>query len=240
MKRVLIGIQARSTSKRFPRKVFERIGDKPMLLHVLDACDASIRYMNKRSIVEGREVSKAVLVPTGDKDVIEAFKNHTQVLEGPEDDVLERYTIASRAMRADYVVRITSDCPLITPDLISKMIRVALKNQYDYFQNVDETCRTFPDGFDVEVLTAQALEWLCSTVSDSREREHVTLAFRTKPLPQWFRQGFAMSKMNFGAEEKLSVDTTEDAQRVAAAYEKNVKRHMAALSRYGAGNVHFI
>jgi spore coat polysaccharide biosynthesis protein SpsF len=233
---VVIGIQARSTSKRFPRKVFETIDGRPMLKHVIDACDRAARYMNDHAHKTKVMVTVALAIPEGD-EIAQAFrKRGTIIVEGPEDDVLSRYQQLASRLHADYVVRVTGDCPLIPPYLITKHIKTAVINAYDYLSNVDEQARTACDGTDCEVISSRMLAHMGKEAAAGPEREHVTLIARTRP-PEWARIGHIVGYLDL-SNVKLSVDTPEDLERVRAAYDR-VKMALAkAESLRGRQNVH--
>src|SRR5262245_61829073 len=94
---------------------------------------------------------------------------------GSEEDVLDRYYRAALSCRADLVVRVTSDCPLIEPDIIDRVRREFHANDpaADHVSNVIPR-RTFPRGLDVEVLTFAALERAWHEDRNPVWREHVT------------------------------------------------------------------
>ena len=77
---------------------------------------------------------------------------------GSEEDVLDRYYHAALASKADVVVRITSDCPLIEPEIVDRVVNEFLSHypEVEYVSNNLE--RTFPRGLDVEVMSFDALE----------------------------------------------------------------------------------
>ncbi len=212
--KVSIVIQARSTSTRFPGKIFEKIGTKSILQHVLDACYNSSDYINKFSHKHGIECGVAVAVPYKDK-LIDSFSRNT-IIEGPEDDVLKRYVIAADALDSDFVVRITSDCPFVPPYIISKAINHAVNDSLDFITNADPRYRTSPDGHDCEVMSRRMLEWLNENATESFHKEHVTSLLQDKePI------GFIIANLIGFADYssiKLSVDTKEDLERMTAMY----------------------
>ncbi len=73
------------------------------------------------------------------------------VFRGDQDDVLDRYFRAAQLAKADVVVRITSDCPLIDPEITDKTIAAFLEMRPDYASNA--LVRTYPRGLDTEVMT---------------------------------------------------------------------------------------
>jgi spore coat polysaccharide biosynthesis protein SpsF (cytidylyltransferase family) len=238
MKRVCIGIQARSTSARFPGKVFEIIAGKEMLRHVVDAADKCAFYLNRNSHRSGIEVSHVVLCPKGDP-IKQRYETRAMVMEGPEDDVLTRYYTMANRLDADYVVRITGDCPLVPPYLITKHIKVTIANEYDYCSNVDEGARTAIDGYDVEVMSRRALEWANENAKEPSQREHVTTIMRTKAFESQFKCGAVVNFLNH-AHVKLSVDTVDDLEAVRVELERVSKRVEAARSKFGKSHVHQI
>lgn len=232
---VLIGIQARSTSHRFPRKVFETIDGKPMIKHVIDSCRRAATYMNKHTHKTQLMVTVALCVPYGD-ELVSAFRSSEIVIEGPEDDVLTRYKIMADRLRGDYVVRITGDCPLIPPYLITKHIQTAVMNSYDYVSNVDEQVRTAADGTDVEVMSIDVLKYIHENAKDAKDREHVTTLVRRSP-PEWARVGHVIGHLNL-SHLKLSVDSIEDLERVRAEYDRVKLAVKRAEEMHGKSNVH--
>jgi spore coat polysaccharide biosynthesis protein SpsF len=233
---VCIGIQARSTSSRFPRKVFELIGGKPMLSHVIETCDRSAFYLNRYSASSGIRASHALLVPKGD-EIRAAFGGRCAVIEGPEDDVLARYVLMAERLDAQYIVRVTSDCPLIPPYLITKLVKIAVANQYDYCSNVDPKYRTALDGHDIEVMSRRALEWADENAKEGSDREHVTPILRTKAFQDQFSTGFVVGHLN-NAHVKLSVDTYEDLERVRVEYDRVRDVIQGAEALVGRPHVH--
>ena len=175
-RRALIAIQARSTSSRLPCKIHMRVGDKRMLDHVIDAAKGARKYLGK---FDGNdfEVEVCLVVPVNDPAAT-AFVGACPVIQGPEQDVLERYRLAFLQYQPDYIVRLTGDCPLIPPHIISRLIKIALDLRLDYISNVHEDTRMSVDGFDCEVLSSKAFRWLLQNARTEREKEHVTLAIR--------------------------------------------------------------
>lgn len=233
---ILIGIQARSTSERFPRKHHELIGDKRLLDHVIDCCLSARDYINRQR----REniVDVAVLTPFGD-DIAKDFCDRVSIFEGPEFEVLDRYYGAANHYNATHIVRVTGDCPLLPAFIVSKCISLGLSASYDYLSNVDEYCRTSPDGLDCEFLSKAMLRFMYDSQPDAREQEHVTLIARERP-PRWAKRGFLSSYFDEHDSPKFSVDTKEDLERVRAMYERVEQKFRRAQSRYPRHCIHRI
>ncbi|MFU0781508.1 MAG: 3-deoxy-manno-octulosonate cytidylyltransferase [Thermoanaerobacterium thermosaccharolyticum] len=167
MKKVAI-IQARMGSTRLPGKVMKIIMDKPVIGHVVNRVKAS------------KEIDDIIIATTTKKEddiiVEEAKKLNVKYFRGSEEDVLSRYYYAAKENNADIVIRITSDCPLIDPQIIDKIIKTFIetskKEKIDYLSNTIE--RTYPRGLDVEVFNFETLEKAFKEADRPYQREHVT------------------------------------------------------------------
>jgi spore coat polysaccharide biosynthesis protein SpsF (cytidylyltransferase family) len=214
------------------------IGGKMLLQHVVDAAKSATTYLNKESEKYGTGIrcQTALLIPEGDS-IIKHFASAVNIIEGPEFDVLARYKKAADILDADLIVRVTGDCPMIPPWMISKMVKVAHKKQYDYANNCEEPMRTITDGLDCEVMSKRMLDYAYREATDDLDREHVTTYIRSH-FPKWATKGF----IGFGwidtSEIKLSVDTLEDLERVKRQVDRIESKQMVAESIYGKYNVH--
>lgn len=206
MPSVTIAIQARTNSQRLPGKVFKMLGRATVLKHVLDACTNAATYINNWN-TKKIFVNVAICTPFGDP-ILGEFDDEIPVVEGPELDVLSRYMNVLARFKSDYVVRITSDCPLIQPALISKHIQCAVMNQLDYLSNVDERCRTAPDGHDCEVISNKLLTYANANAKDGGDREHVTTFIR-REYPEWAKTGMIVNFLDL-SDIKISLDNQED------------------------------
>lgn len=232
--KILIAIQARSTSKRFPRKSFAMLGGKTLLQHVVHSCTNASGYCNQRYAKFGVMSEVAILCPEGD-EIVQAFSGEVLIHEGPENDVLTRYAQAAKKYSADYIVRVTGDCPLIPSFLISKHILCSIQNSIDYLSNIDEQIRTAVDGYDCEVISKRCLEWLDTNAKEPYDREHVTPLIRKQP-PSGFKIGHVIGHLDF-SNLKLSVDTHEDLERVRQHYDKLEASKKSAERRNGPNSV---
>src|SRR5215469_8186363 len=165
--RVAAIIQARIGSTRLPGKVLRDLGGRTVLERV-------VSRTRKCTLVN--EVIVATSVNPGDDVIVEAcVRLRVRVFRGSEHDVLDRYFRAAEAAQAQVVVRITSDCPLIDPEVSDQAIRAFLDARADYASNVLE--RTYPRGLDTEVVALQALECAFREAKEPFQREHVTPFF---------------------------------------------------------------
>jgi spore coat polysaccharide biosynthesis protein SpsF len=180
-------------------------------------------------------VKVALLIPKGDP--IGKDFDRVPVFEGDENDVLSRYAGAAEEFRASHLVRVTGDCPLLRPFVISKAISLGVQANYSYLSNVDERCRTSPDGQDVEFMSRDMLDWLNRTASTAFHREHVTTFAREDP-PRWAKRGFIIDHFDYSTGEKISVDTQEDLETVRRVYSDIAEKYQKACSLYPKHCIH--
>lgn len=160
-------IQARMSSSRLPGKVLLDLGGKPMLMRVIE------RTRRAETI---DEVAIATTTDPAD-DPIEAFcrQHGYPVYRGSQFDVLDRFYQAARQFRADVVVRITADCPVIDPDVIDHTVEAFHAAGADFAANrlPPPWKRTYPIGLDTEVCSFAGLERAWKEAELPFEREHV-------------------------------------------------------------------
>ncbi|UML70488.1 aminotransferase class III-fold pyridoxal phosphate-dependent enzyme [Leptospira interrogans] len=166
--KILAIVQARTRSTRFPNKVLQKIEGKP-LIELLFSRLARSKALN--------EIILATSNLANDNLLVDLVKNlGFGVYRGSENDVLSRYYQAAKYKKADVVVRITGDCPLIDSNIVDQVINKFFRDQVDYCSNVDPPM--YPDGLDVEVFNFQALEKSYNLAQKENYREHVTTFIR--------------------------------------------------------------
>lgn len=234
---VCIGIQARSTSVRFPGKVLEKIGQKTLLERILDNAYSSANYINRGTRYSKVFTKVSVLIPANDEIAKYCRLNKVSYVEGDEFDVLGRYKKLADIFDADYVVRLTADCPFVPDAYISKAINTAINNKLDYCSNVDPRFRTVPDGFDVEVISRRAIDWLDQNADEKLHREHVTTLIRTDDKPEDFAVGVIIGPIDL-SNIKISIDTEEDLQRGREHFANLEAKIAKAKEIYGEKSLH--
>ena len=232
-----IGIQARTNSTRLKGKILEKIGDKPIINHVIDACEGAAHYVNRYTKSSGIYCQTYLLIP--DNDPLKQYTYGIQVIEGSEQDVLSRYMTLLKETDAEFIVRVTSDCPLLPSFTIAKAINSAVRNDLDYVSNVDEAMRTSIDGHDVEVISKRCPEWANAEAKEKRDREHVTTIIRSDKLPAEFNVGILIGYVDL-SEMKLSVDTPEDLKRAQNNFDRVQEKIKKAELKYGRKAIHRI
>lgn len=171
---VICVIQARVGSTRFPAKVLSPVNGRPV-----------IEWLIQR-VKKSSKISRIILA-TSDKPGNEplsviASSEKIGFFAGSEDDVLDRFYQALKTNAAEknsIVVRITGDCPLMSAEVIDRVISTFSELKADYASNVQPP--TFPDGLDVEVFSFANLEKAWKEASEKSDREHVTPYLRNHP-----------------------------------------------------------
>lgn len=162
--KVIAITQARIGSTRLPGKVMMKIGGKTLLdIHL-------------ERLKQSKKIDDIVVATTNES---ESYKI-TDVAEGQGlkwykgsmDDVLDRFYQAAKPHNPDWVIRVTSDCPLLDGEVIDAVIAKAIEGNYDYCSNI--LVEDFPDGQDIEVFKMSSLEKAWNEATRKVEREHVT------------------------------------------------------------------
>lgn len=234
---VLIAIQARTTSTRLPNKVMKRILGVTLIDNVINSCLKSSLYINRFSSKTGTNTEVVVLVPKDDplKEYLSVRKD-IKIIEGSEHDLISRYNDAMKLYDPDFICRITSDCFLIPPFLITKTINTAIKNDYDFTSTAYQDYRTFFDGADVEVCSRKLFSWLNENAKEEFNREHV-FSYLQKNKPDWAKFGAVFSYLDLSA-LKLSIDTEEDLKLVTKQYTSIENKKRKFEETYGKGSAH--
>lgn len=197
------------TSTRLPGKVMAELAGQPLLGHMLDRvrCAATLDAAWVATTVNATD------------DPVAAYcgQRGVPVFRGDEADVLGRFAGAAAAARADVIVRLTADCPMIDPALIDEAVDRRAACDFDYLSNAGE--RTYPDGLDIEVFTRTALDEANRAARLPFHREHVTPYLRTglyADIPTGeFKIGNVEAPADF-SHLRWTVDTPDDLERVRA------------------------
>ncbi len=203
--RVIAIVQARTGSTRLPGKVLHDLGGDTMLARV-------IRRTRRAGLLENAVVATTTS-SQDDPVVAECRRLDVPWFRGNEHDVLDRYFSAAEAFRAEGIVRITSDCPLIDPGLIDRVIGAFLANRPDYASNFLE--RTYPRGLDNEMMTFDGLAQAWLDAERPYQRVHVTPYFYENP--DLFRLFPVKHDCNL-SDRRWTVDTPDDMQFARAIY----------------------
>jgi spore coat polysaccharide biosynthesis protein SpsF len=200
-------VQARVGSTRLPGKVLALLGDAPVLEHVLRRCQA----------IPGVDDVVCATVEGSDGDAVAELAEDLDVAvhRGSERDVLARYHGAAHAVGAEIVLRVTSDCPLIDPEVCAAVLKLRAEAGADYAAN--NMPPSWPHGLDCEAFTIEALDEAAATATAADDHEHVT---------PWIRRNRAFHRVNLagpGGEltaQRWTLDYPEDLAFLRALYER--------------------
>jgi len=194
--------QARIGSTRLPEKILKTINGESLL------------EIHLKKILQSKLITKlkvaTTIEPDAEKIVAVANKVGVEVHKGSINNVLERFYYTALPENPDWIVRLTSDCPLIDPIEIDRVIQFAIDSDLDYASNALDP--TFPDGIDTEVFKFSALEKAVSEARLKSELEHVTPYIWKNST---FKGGTTFKSDNVRNEQdyssiRLTVDTIED------------------------------
>ena len=203
--RVVAIIQGRMSSSRLPGKILLDLDGQPMLVHVVERVSMS-------KTVD--EVIVATTTDPSDNPAAELCAQRGIPCErGSLYDVLDRFYQAAKVHRADIIVRVTADCPLVDPWVIDRTVREFVDTGADFAANrlPPPWKRTYPIGLDVEVCSFAALETAWREAKEPHEREHVLpYLYET---PGRFRVHVVNADEDYG-HLRWTVDTPEDLEAV--------------------------
>ena len=198
MKTVVI-VQARMASTRLPGKVLKEVLDKPLLEYQIERL---------RRVKSADQIVVATTLNDKDRAIVQFCERLSlPCFRGAEEDVLSRYHAAATVFNADVVVRVTSDCPIIDPDIVERVLLYYHENatELDYVSNC--LTRTYPRGMDTEVFPFRILEDAFLEATEPVDREHVT------PFVYRQMQRFRLANVSYHKDlscHRWTVDTGED------------------------------
>jgi len=199
-------IQARMSSSRLPQKVLKNVINKPLLKHQTER------------VLSSKRVDKVIIatsIQAEDDPIYELCKElKIDCYRGSLQDVLDRFYQAASQFSADHIVRLTGDCPLIDANLIDSVIDFHLDSSVEYTSNCSPP--TFPDGYDVEVFTFNALQQAWQQAEKPSEREHVTPYIRN--MTKLFSQNNFKADIDY-SRYRLTVDEPEDLLLITRIFE---------------------
>lgn len=193
---VLAIVQARMSSTRLPGKVLRDLAGAPVLDWVIRAAAAAA--VDETVVATSTDASDDVLAE-------HVRSRGVALVRGPLDDVLGRFLLAVRAHPCDAVVRLTADCPLVDPALIS-LVTSVWRADPTWHYVATTLQRSLPRGLDVELLRSDVLEQLDSQAT-GHHRRHVTSLLYSQPQG---RRLLGLSVMPAADDLRVTLDTVED------------------------------
>lgn len=198
-KRVGAVILARMRSERLPGKVMLSLKGKPVLQWIVERLKNS-KYLDNIIIATSEDASCNPIVEMCTRLGYDYFR-------GSEEDILDRFVRASRPYNLDAVIRITGDCPMVDWRIVDTLISLFFTNDCVYCSNVVK--RTFPVGFDVEVMTPSVLRE-ADQFAEGVDRQHITTyIYKTHPDKYKMIDLIAGEEICY-PELRVTLDTLED------------------------------
>ncbi|MFT8318214.1 MAG: glycosyltransferase family protein [Sporolactobacillus sp.] len=197
--KIMAIIQARMGSTRLPGKVLKQVLGRPLLAYQIERVNRS-KWIDECMVATTDQIIDDPIVSLCQAMAIPYYR-------GSEDDVLKRYEEAARQAKADVVIRLTGDCPLIDSHSIDQVVAEYLLHDHA-LQYVSNTLnRTFPRGMDTEVFSYRALKEADEKAESKADREHVTRYIVNHP--EYFTLLNVARPIN-ASRYRLTIDTSED------------------------------
>jgi spore coat polysaccharide biosynthesis protein SpsF len=210
--KILIVIQARRGSTRFPNKVMMPLKGKPLLIRMIERVRAASAEF---------ETIVATTAHKSDDSIRQLCREiGVKCYSGHPTDLLDRHYQAAVLEKADVVAKIPSDCPLIDPAVISKVLGYFLSHadQYDFVSNLHPP--SYPDGNDVEVMSMSVLDQAWRESERQFEREHTTPFIWE--WPERFRVGNVAweTGKDYSQTHRWTIDYPEDYHFISSVYDR--------------------
>ena len=177
-------IQARMNSTRFPNKVMSDLSGAPLIERIL------------QRVKRVKKIGKIIIATTKRKEdniLVEIAKsNKVEIFRGSENDLVDRYYQAIRGKNVSHILRLPADNPIPDPTEYNRLINYHLKTNNDFSSNICNFMKNgYPDGFGVEIFTANSLKRIWRSEKRKKFREHITLNFYD------YKKNKKNSKFNF-------------------------------------------
>jgi spore coat polysaccharide biosynthesis protein SpsF len=199
-------IQARMSSSRLNGKVMKPLGGTTVLGCVVYRL-SQVKSINRVVVATTNNVDDDVIVEWCIKHNIDYFR-------GDENNVLLRFFDCASHYAADTIVRVTSDNPLVDPEIVSQTIDLYIDSNADYAAN--NLLKSFPHGLDVEVLSFNMLSISIREAYKLPDLEHVTQFVRYRP--DRFKLVNLKSDCNCH-QIRVTLDESEDFQLISLIYQ---------------------
>lgn len=196
----LVIIQARTGSERLPGKVLLPLGNSNVLKYVIDRCK-KINLVSKIIVATSHLKSDDSIERFCQQEGIECYR-------GSPTDVLSRYVEISRKYRADYIIRVTADCPYLDYELTNLVIKQIQEKNHPI--DIVRYIGSIPRGLITEVISWEALNMIGEMNNlKSSHKEHVTYyAYENHSIFKWL--SFKVPSSYELQSMRLTLDTIED------------------------------
>jgi len=199
---MVIIVQARMASTRLPGKVMLPVLGKSILALM----------MERLQMIQHEAVLVIATSVNPEDDIIEQEARLLNIpcYRGDQNNLLDRHYQAALLYNADVVLKIPSDCPLIDPQAIDRVLTYFFEqdNMPDYASNLHPA--TWPDGNDVEIMTMACLKQAWENAEKNLELEHTTPYIWENP--QLFSIGNVSweTGLDYSMSHRFTIDYQED------------------------------
>ncbi len=209
--KLVVVVQARLGSSRLPGKILKPVCGRSILVAQLERI---------RAISTPVEIVVATTTDDEDRAVVAETEGHGfRCFRGHPTDLLDRHYRAAEPLAPDAVVKIPSDCPLIDPGVIDRVLRFYTDHatEFDFVSNLHPA--TYPDGNDVEVMPWPVLQTAWREATKPHEREHTTPYLWDQP--DRFRVGNVAweTGLDMSMSHRFTIDYEEDYRFIEAVYQ---------------------
>ena len=183
-KQLVLIIQARMNSSRFPNKVISDLGGSPLIERILQRVK-KVKKIGKIIIATTKKREDDILVGI-------AKSNRVEIFRGSENDLVDRYYQAVKGKNVGHILRLPADNPIPDPTEYNRLINYHLKTNNDFSSNICNFMKNgYPNGFGVEIFTTNSLKRIWRNEKRKKFREHITLNFYD------YKKNKKNSKFNF-------------------------------------------
>jgi len=214
-KKISCIVQARVNSKRLPGKILMPVFGKSLLQHLLERLK---RLKTIDDLIVATTKHKL-----DDQTAKIAKLINVKIYRGDEHNVLKRYYDCAKINKSSIIIRVTADCPLIDIKYINELLKIFLKNDYDYLSNLD--LNYLPDGFHCEIFNFRSLEKAQKLAKSKFDREHVTSFLWSNPKIFSIHHYCGKKLKNHSKDIRLTLDYHEDYILIKEVFEKLYKKN---------------
>lgn len=210
--KILVVMQTRTGSTRYAGKVLLPLAGQPLFVRQAQRILAARNHF---------EFVVATTTDAADDAIRECCRSaRLDCFSGHRTDLLDRHYRAALDRQADIIVKIPSDCPLIDPGVVDRVIGHYLTHagEYDYVSNLHPA--SYPDGNDVELMTMAALETAWLTADKGFEREHTTPFIWERPDRFRLANVVWESGLDYSMTHRFTIDYPEDYVFLEAVYQR--------------------
>ena len=195
-KKAKIGIlvTGRMKSSRLPRKALKKIGN----LSSIELC-----LKNCKKVSKNIKVILATSFLNEDKILVKKYKKKYDVFAGHPEDVIKRFSDAAKKYKLDVVVRVTGDCPFVSPEIINYLIDNHFSTGADY-----TAAKKFAVGTTGEVYNVGALNFILKKMKKAPFSEYMPWYFLNNK--NYFKINIVELPKHLVRKHRLTLDYDDD------------------------------